>query len=158
MLLMASRENVADTKKAHLDSFFDHHRESACADLEQLKTGVETVLNAMAAIFVDADALLRSVGMVSLYFLLFEAAVAKGIGNRIARAQLLAFEDLRQRNRRTAEDDIASANYNLLEFDRFAQSPNDGIAMRFRLAVLDQHLFQGELGFAEEKVLPNDIG
>ena len=155
MLLMASRENVADTKKAYLDSFFERHSTSARADVEHLKTGVETVLDAMAGIFVDEDVLLRSVGMVSLYFLLLEAAAAKGIQNHITRAKLLAFEDSRRENRRTAEDDIASANYHLLEFDRFAQSPNDGIAMRFRLAVLDRDLLQGELGFADERVLSN---
>jgi len=41
----------------------------------------------------------------------------------------------------------------LLEFDRFTQSPNDGIAMRFRMAVFDEHLFQGALGFTDERVL-----
>jgi len=158
MLLMASRENVADTKKAYLDNFFERHAASARVDVEYLKTDVVTVLDAMAGIFVDGDPLLRSVGMVSLYFLMFEAVVAKEFANLIARARLLEFEDLRQRNRHTAEDDIAQANYNLLEFDRFAQSPNDGIAMRFRLAVLDQELFQGALGFSEERVLSNDEG
>lgn len=156
MLIMASRSNVADTKKAYLDSFFERHGTSTRADVEHLKTKVETVLDSMAGVFVDDDVLLRSVGMVSLYFLMFEAATEKGIEDHITRAQLLAFEDARQRNRRIAEDNIADANYYLLEFDRFAQSPNDGIAMRFRLAVLDEELFQGELGFAGDRVLSND--
>jgi hypothetical protein len=156
MLLMAGREHVTDTKKAYLDNFFERHRNSSRADVEHLKVRVETVLDSMAGIFIDDDSLLRSVGMVSLYFLVFETAVVKKIANRIARARLLEFEDARQRNRRTAEDDIAQANYNLLEFDRFAQSPNDGIAMRFRLAVLDQELFQGALGFADERVLSHE--
>lgn len=156
MLLMASRESVADTKKAYLDNFFEHHKDRDRAEIEHLKSSVEVVLDAMARIFVDEDLLLRSVGMISLYFLMFEAAVAKGLQAHISRASLLAFEDRRLSNRRTAEDDIASANYNLLEFDRFAQSPNDGIAMRFRLAVLDQELFDSELGFADKKVLSEE--
>lgn len=156
MLLMASRANVADTKKAYLDSFFERHAESPRANVEHLKAKVEAVLGVMAGIFIDEDPLLRSVGMVSLYFLLFEAALAKQMEDRIARGQLLTFEDARQNNRQAAEDNIADANYNLLEFDRFAQSPNDGIAMRFRLAVLDQELFQGELGFSDERVLLDD--
>lgn len=156
MLLMASRENVADTKKAYLDSFFARHSESTRADVEHLKNRVNTVLDAMAEVFIDNDALLRSVGMVSLYFLLFDAAVAKGIESRIERVKLFAFEDARQLNRLKAEEDIAQANYNFLEFDRFAQSPNDGFAMRFRLAVLDQELFQGELGFSDERVLSDE--
>lgn len=156
MLLMSSRENVVDTKKAYLDSFFEHHKDTNRADVEHLKTSVEDVLNAMASVFVDQDPLLRSVGMISLYFLMFEAAVTRKQQARIARANLLRFEDRRQSNRRAAEEDIASANYNLLEFDRFAQSPNDGIAMRFRLAVLDQELFDSRLGFADEKVLSDN--
>lgn len=155
MLLMASRETITDTKKAYLDSFFERHIRSTRAEVDHLQVSVETVLDAMTGIFVDDDPLLRSVGMVSLYFLAFKAAVAKGIVDRIARARLLEFEDSRQRNRRAAEGDIAQADYNLLEFDRFAQSPNDGIAMRFRLAVLDQEIFQGTLGFAEDRVLSN---
>jgi len=157
MLLMASRENVADTKKAYLDNFFERHRYSTRAEVEHLKTGIEAVLNVMTGIFVDSDPLLRSVGMLSVYFLMFEAAVAKGIADQLPRAGLLEFEDVRRRNREAAEDDIAQANYNLLEFDRFAQSPNDGIAMRFRLAVLDQELLQGALGFANERVLSNEV-
>ncbi len=158
MLLMADRENVADTKKAYLDNFFERHSGTPRDDVEHLKTGVATVLDAMSGIFIDEDPLLRSVGMVSLYFLVFEVAAAKGVVNQIARARLLEFEEARERNRRTAEDDIAQANYNLLEFDRFAQSPNDGIAMRFRLGVLDQALFQGALGFADDRVLGNEAG
>ena len=70
-----------------------------------------------------------------------------GFQAELTRARLLEFEDLRRVNRGQAENDIASANYNLLEFDRYAQSPNDAIANRFKLAVIDQTLFDGALGF-----------
>ena len=156
MLLMVHRESVADTKKAYLDAFFENHAGSDRTDLEHLKTGVEEVLDFMTATFTDDDPLLRSVGMISLFFLLFEAAVARNQRDIISRAQFTRFEEERQRNRREAEEDIASANYNLLEFDRFTQSPNDGIAMRFRLAVLDQRLYHGALGFAGDGVLSDE--
>lgn len=156
MLLMASRESVADTKKVYLDNFFEHHAESNRAEVEHLKTTVEAVLDYMADTFTDDDALLRSVGMISLYFLLFEAAVADDKTDIISRGQFDGFEAERQENRRVAEENIAEANYNLLEFDRFAQSPNDGIAMRFRLAVLDQHLYGGAMGFADDGVLSDE--
>jgi hypothetical protein len=156
MLLMVHRETVADTKKAYLDAFFENHAGSDRTDVEHLKTRVEEVLDYMADIFTDGDPLLRSVGMISLFFLLFEAALVRNQRDMISRAQFNRFEEERQRNRRLAEENIAFANYNLLEFDRFTQSPNDGIAMRFRLAVLDQRLYQGALGFAGDGVLSDD--
>ena len=121
-----------------------------------MKTTVEEVLDYMADTFTDDDALLRSVGMISLYFLLFQSAVADAQTDLISRAQIDGFEAERQQNRQVAEENIAEANYNLLEFDRFAQSPNDGIAMRFRLAVLDQHLYEGAMGFADDGVLSDE--
>jgi hypothetical protein len=42
-----------------------------------------------------------------------------------------------------AEVDISKAIYDLLEFDRFSQSPNDGVAMRFRLRVINEQVFGG---------------
>ena len=154
MLLMASRGTVADTKKAYIDDFFAAHADSNVSDVEPYKDAVVSVLDSMADIFTDADPLLRSVGMISLYFLMFGAAIERDITDRMVRAEFAAFEERRVDNRREAEQDITQADYNLLEFDRFTQSPNDGIAMRFRLAVLDDILFNGDLGFSDDDILP----
>jgi hypothetical protein len=56
------------------------------------------------------------------------------------RARLVAFEQAREENRVTAEADLKKANYELIEFDGFTQSPNDEIAMQYRLRVLRKHL------------------
>lgn len=156
MLFIASREKVVDTKKAYLDSFFGDYAGKARSDVKDLKAHVEKVLDLMAETFIDMDPLLRPVGMISLYFLLFNAAMAKKKPDMLSHAQFKDFEDKRQRNRTIAEEDISKANYNLLEFDRFAQSPNDGTAMRFRLAVLDRHLCRSKLGFADDGVLSSE--
>ncbi len=156
MLLMADREAVADIKKAYLDRFFENHTESTPADVAGYGQIVKDVLNAMNGVFTDRDPLLRSVGMISLYFLLFERALETGKLDRLRRAELSRFEDERQANRREAEDNISEANYRFLEFDRYAQSPNDGIALRYRLAVIDDHLFGGDMGFADDNVLGAD--
>lgn len=150
MLLLASRENVADTKKAYIDAFFDRNAKSTEADIEPHVTKATAVLDAMAGIFVDRDPLLRSVGMIILYFLMFEKAIGLGKSTLITRPKLVDFEDARQANRTSAESDIAAANYKLLEFDRYTQSPNDGVALRFRLAVIDEFAMGGELGFEVE--------
>ncbi|MGO9527878.1 MAG: hypothetical protein ACLPT4_03915 [Verrucomicrobiia bacterium] len=50
------------------------------------------------------------------------------------------FEVLRVKNRKTAEEDITKADYDLLEFDKYVQSPNDSYAMEIRLRVLRKYL------------------
>ena len=153
MLLMASRDTVVDTKKAYLDKFFESHAQSRLRDVEMYQSTVRRVLDAMQATFTDNDTLLRSVGMISLYFLLFERALNTDRLERLLRSDFGSFEETRENNRRNAEVNIADSDYELLEFDRYAQSPNDGIALRYRLAVMDSHLYQGEMGFASDTVL-----
>jgi len=147
MLLASNRNAVTDTKKAYLDRFF---KESATATADAMKPFVDDVretLDSMAAVFVDSDPLLRSIGMVMLYFHLFRRARERAVSHLVNRPALSQFDDLRRSNRSAAEADIGSADYDLLEFDRYNQSPNDGIALRFRLGVIDEKLFGGALGF-----------
>ena len=153
MLLLASGSSVVDTKKAYLDRFFEKHAGSSQRDVMAIGTKVRRILRAMESVFVEKDPLLRSVGMISLYFLLFERAIRTKQQDRLARSIFGKFERDRKKNREMAEEDIAEASYGLLEFDRFAQSPNDGVALRYRLAVADDYLFNRELGFADDGVL-----
>jgi hypothetical protein len=134
-LFNEERGAVSDTKKAYLDKFTEDYGGSPRARrLDALPLARATV-SAMAAVFNEQDSLLKSVGMVMLYFHLFRIARDEDWLDRITRRKLLQFEKKRVENRALAEDDITNANYELLEFDRFAQSPNDAIALRFRLKV-----------------------
>lgn len=153
MLLMSSREAIGDTKKSHLDRFFKDHALSDITDVANLKDSAFEVLNAMESIFVDRDPLLKSVGMISLYFLLFKRAIERKKVGLLRHKDFILFEQARVENRKLAANDSPDANYQLLEFDRFAQSPNDGIALRYRLAVFDQEVYKGALGFADASVL-----
>jgi hypothetical protein len=147
MLYLASRGGAADTKKAYLDRFFVENSKATRASIAQYEQKVTEVLLAMEKIFTDSDYLLRSVGMIILYFLLFDRAIMTGNVSLISRSTIIGFDDARRENRIMAESDIAKADYDLLEFDRLTQSPNDGVSLRFRLAVIDEHLFFGILGF-----------
>jgi hypothetical protein len=153
MMLTSSRYTVLDTKKAYLDRYFADHAESTVADVKETEDTVISVLDAMADVFTDKDVLLRSVGMISLYYLLFEAACKSDQLDLMVRSEFVDFEDARFENRKEAEEDISEASYRLLEFDRYAQSPNDGIALRYRLAVIDDHIYGGKMGFADDSVL-----
>lgn len=145
MLYIESRKTVPDTKKAYLDKFFEDNSKASGADIEPYFKAASEVLDEMNAVFVEKDSLLRSVGMLIIYFHLFKAARAAQIALP-SRAMLSDFEETRRKNKTLAEQDIASAEYDLLEFDRYAQSPNDAIAIRYRLSVMDDRLYDGKLG------------
>lgn len=147
MLFAASRSNVSDTKKAYIDRFFKDMVSMPASTVEPYISDVKDTINEMTPVFIDSDPLLRSIGMVMLYFHLFRKARTIGLSHLITRPELVRFDQLRRDNRTVAEDDIANAEYDLLEFDRFTQSPNDGVALRFRLAVIDDKLFGQQLGF-----------
>jgi hypothetical protein len=130
-----------DTKKVYLDTFVrDYWDDPKTASLPFLKKAKKTI-RAMSDVFVDKDPLLRSVGMVSLYFHLFRIASNEKWLSTVTRQRLLHFETLRQKNRVKAEKDLASADYDLIEFDRFSQSPNDSYALKLRLKVLLERTF-----------------
>lgn len=156
MLLMISRAAIGDTKKAQLDKFFQSHKDSASEDVSELLGEVTSVLDEMVGVFTDSDGLLRSVGMISLYFLLFRRAIVEEKTYLISRLEFANFEVLRQENRKLAEEEDVETDLQLLEFDRFAQSPNDAIALRYRLAVLDAKLYEGAMGFSDDTVLGDE--
>lgn len=153
MLLMSSRKNIGDTKKANIDRFFSDHEEKTLADVQALKDAVLKVLDVMAPVFTDDEPLLKSVGMISLFYLLFRRASEEKKIDEIQRSDFVKFEDLRSTNRKRAAEDKKDVNFEMLEFDRFSQSPNDGIALRYRLAVIDKELYDGAFGFSGDSVL-----
>ncbi|MET8927127.1 DUF262 domain-containing protein [Streptomyces sp. NPDC004623] len=141
-------DRVADVKKFHLDSFTKEMKrkgEKGDEIVENSKESVMKVLDAMAERFEDRDKLLSQVGMVSVYYLAFQEAMHAGEGNFPTREKLGEFEELRKQNRVRAESDLSEAQYELIEFDRYAQSPNDGSALGYRVKVLTSFL-NGTLG------------
>jgi hypothetical protein len=143
MIYLTHNEDVLDTKKIYLDAFFREHK----ADSENVFKGAisstrKTLLE-MHRTFLVSDKLLRSSGMTILYYLIFERARIQKWRNAPARSALLDFEARREENRAKAEKDITKANYDLLEFDRLTQTPNDAYAIKFRLGLLENFIRKG---------------
>ncbi len=130
---------IADTKKTYLDDFFKAFRKDP-AGVDALSSSAKEIVGNMAKVFISNDPLLRSVGMISVFYLCFKAAMEEGWTEEIMRTDIEKFENDRSANRAAAENDDGRANYDLLEFDRLSQSPNDGVALRFRYQVLRKHL------------------
>ncbi|MBS0155188.1 MAG: DUF262 domain-containing protein [Nitrospira sp.] len=140
-LLAESSKKVVDTKKAYLDKFVSDYVDKPRNTMPTFYKQAQDNVKHMAAIFTQKDALLRQVGMVVLYYHLFRIATANGWEEDITRKKLLEFDILREDNRKRAEKDITKANYDLMEFDRHTQSPNDAYALKFRLKIILRDAF-----------------
>jgi hypothetical protein len=140
-LLAEHERKVVDTKKAYLDNFVESFKnQSRTKTPPFLKPAQETVGH-MAVVFTNKDPLLRQVGMVTVYYHLFRLARTEEWISQVTRKKMLEFDKRREANRKMAEDDLASADYDLIEFDRYAQSPNDAGAVKFRLRVMLDKVF-----------------
>jgi len=135
-LLIEREEKIADTKKEYLDALVLEFKQKSKAEAEKLSKRCEPILDAMVRLFTKEDPLLKSIGTITVYYHLFKLAISDDWIGKLDRAMFQEFEDSRATNRGLAEKDIAKADYDMLEFDRLSQSPNDAIAIRFRNAVL----------------------
>lgn len=135
--LQAEHEKkVMDTKKEYLDAFVKSFKSKPRTQTPTFLGPAQETVKLMADVFTNNDVLLRQVGMVSVYYHLFRLARIDGWTSQITRKKLIAFDKLRAENRKLAENDLTNAEYNLLEFDRYTQLPNDAGAIKFRLRVL----------------------
>jgi hypothetical protein len=132
---------VPDTKKEYLDAFVKSFKGKPRMQMPTFLKPAQETVKLMASVFTSSDALLRQVGMVAVYYHLFRVARNEDWTSQITRKKLLAFDQLRADNRKVAETDLTKAEYNLIEFDRYTQSPNDAGAVKFRLRVMMETAF-----------------
>ena len=144
------RNGVADTKKLYLDRFV--RRGPEIPNVANLAPKSEEVLDALDGLFEDNDPLLKSVGMASVYYLVLRQALDGLWANEISREMLLSFEDRLRENKKEARESESGGEYELNEFDRFSQSPNDAIALRFRRNVILGFLGHPIADMGEESV------
>jgi hypothetical protein len=143
--LWADKEDVADTKKRQLDSFWHEIRGEADGEVRANRAlvGAKRVTEEMSRTFLSKDALLSSVGMVSLYFLLFQSKLASK-EELPSRTSLIEFNKVRKIKRPNDEDSMSPIQRLLLDFDRLAQSSNDEQALRTRLSIISRFLNEPE--------------
>lgn len=141
-LLAEHDKKVVDTKKVYLDKFVERFKGQPRQKMPSFFKNTKETTDLMAQIFTKNDSLLRQVGMVMLYYHLFRLAQVQVWEDKITRKRLLDFEMLREENRVKAEANLEKADYDLIEFDKYAQSPNDGYAIKFRLKVLLERVFK----------------
>jgi hypothetical protein len=142
-LYLVRQGTIADTKKVYLDRFVKDYKGKSSRSVQHLVKKVEVVLDQMTTIFGKEDKLLRSQGMIVIYFLIFENCSGEKWFGKLSRKTLLEFDELRAKNREAAEVDITQATYDLLEFDRMSvQGTNDTPSLKFRFETMRDHLKQ----------------
>jgi hypothetical protein len=145
LFLIYSLENgkkkIADTKKIYLDDFVRTHKTTADLEMDKLNKKAHSVLNEMSKIFIKKDPLLKALGTFPVYFLLVRDYQSENKLNKFTRNMLVQFRDRLERNRKKAEQDIGSAEYDLLEYDRLSQQgTNDASSISTRLVTLKTYL------------------
>ena len=140
-LYLEYKGTPAETKKLTLDNFVrDFAKRKLVKKTANLKAAVVAILDTLSALFKDKDPLLKSPGTAVVYYLLFRTIATHAECKAPHRTDLARFEKALEDNRLRAEQDLAAADYEMLEYDRLSQTPNDASAIEFRLKVLQKFL------------------
>ena len=136
MFYLQYRGDFADTKRASLDYFVKHANNIDHQVMLESMEGVGGALNAMCRMFVERDSLLRSSGMVVVYFVLISFLQKQGLSVEFGRTELAEFEEKRRINRDRFEAEEEDVDFRLIEFDELIRSSNDGSSIQRRCEVL----------------------
>jgi hypothetical protein len=155
-LYVERRGGLVDLKKRDLDNFVrDFKSRSLAEEAETLFVACTRALTPMRKVFIEEDYLLKSVGMVTVYYYLFRQGIKEGWVSRISRDALVRFDTERLENRRRIKEvqDLAfegrprprtlEVNAVLAAFERYVQSPNDAKALTSRFEVLRRYVLDG---------------
>jgi len=136
---LKSNGRIIDTKKAYLDNFVREFKKKGKNSAKSILNETTTILDSMTTAFTDGDVLLNSQSAIPIYFLLFRDALNRK--KTIGRKKLIEFRKAVSDNKRLAEENIADANFELLEFDRLSQQgTNDAVSIRERTSILKEFL------------------
>lgn len=129
---------LIDTKKVYLDSMVKNYKERQ-DEVSCFQANVISILEKMDTVFSDKDDLLRTQGIMVVYYLLFKKSIQ--LGKDIRRVELYEFDKSVKENRKLAEIKYEDADYDLLEYDRLSQhGTNDVSNIRERLRILSEYL------------------
>ncbi len=149
-LYLEHRNEPDDTKRRTLDDFVEQFKERPAKEAKALETAATAVLDRLNEIFVEADALLGSLGLVVIYYLLERDETLSSTED--CREILTEFDGLRRQVRLLMRAAAAGAGHvrvqldpDLVEFERLSQSPNDVAAMKFRMKTLSAFLSNPKL-------------
>ncbi len=145
LIYLQSKSEFVDTKKASLDHFVKSAKKDDFdqSHLDNALASMGSALDVLESLFEDQDELLKSTGMIVVYYMLVSKLIEEGKSIDFSRGDIVGFEDLRRQNRElfaSEDEDVEGVDFKLIEFDELAQSSNDGSAIQRRYEVLREHL------------------
>lgn len=130
-----------DTKKVYLDNFVKDFKNGKKLYVDALATKCIKIISELEEIFIDHDPLLAAQASLPIYYLAIEALKRGNPDFELTRDKLIKFNKKRDSNRKTAAEDMAKADFDLLEFDRMSQQgTNDASSIRDRVKILCEKL------------------
>lgn len=139
--LTTGKKKIVDTKKIYLDEFVKSHKSPKDKLLQRLEQDASSILADMTKLFIKRDPLLKAQGTLPVYFLLIRSYKEKQELSEFSRKMLVEFRERLETNRAKAEEDISSAEFDLLEYDRLSQQgTNDASSISTRLEILESYL------------------
>lgn len=136
-----SNGKYIDTKKVYLDAFVRDFKQVPANASNTIGLRVTAVLDEMNRVFMNKDELLRSQGIIPIYYLFFRDEIDKRNTEKITRQSFLYFREIIIQNRSVASIDITKANFDLLNFDRLSQQgTNDAVSIRERFRIMSEQI------------------
>jgi hypothetical protein len=166
-LYLVDKQGFGAIKKRDLDEFVIRYRDNAgmVEKAKKLEKDTSAILTRMTKVFEEQDDLLRSVGLVTVYFMAFLLGKKDPrLLKKLKRERLHDFDHLRKQNRLILRDQqtaiadgkpvpMGIIRQDLAIFDRLMQSPNDAQALEYRYRIL--RAFLDKKKFVDD--LPEDL-
>jgi hypothetical protein len=134
---LTESEKFIDIKKVYLDDFAGKYKKSGEAHIIKLSVAVGIITKYLTSIFTDKDKLLSSQASLPIYYLVARHQLSETGNISLTRKQIESFQSKRSHNRKIAENNIVSAEFELLEFDRLSQQgTNDANSIKERLRIM----------------------
>lgn len=135
------RKKIIDTKKPYLDDMVKRYKKGTAEKIDEIKNTTINTLERLNKIFNTNDELLRAQTVVPIFYLAMKKAVKNKTTERFTRADIVRFFISLSDNRKIAQENIAEANFDLLEFDRMTQQgTNDSVSIDQRVRIICKYL------------------
>ena len=133
-------KKIYDMKKQFLDAMVKDYKLRKQLDTDEITTRVKIILDKMNNIFRSKDVLLASLSVIPVYFLLFRAAYDQEKLKYITRSKIDHFKKMVHENRIRATEDMASADYDLLEYSNHSiQGTAYASSLKERLQIISRY-------------------
>jgi hypothetical protein len=134
-------KKIIDTKKPYLDDMVKKCKKDKTLEVDNIKNITKSVLDDLDTVFCDEDNLLSAQAVIPIFYLVMRYAKVTNKKTLLTRTRIGEFQALLKDNKQKASTDIASANFDLLEYDRMTQQgTNDAASIKERVKILCEYL------------------